>query len=557
VGFRLRGQLMILCFFLVGISLGIIAYFNVGVFRLSFLADEEQRLRAIGLRTGERVIDEVVSGYLGPQGDLSEAVRSGEFDSTFDFRSVPGLRYFELWDARGETILRSGESASAVPRKTEIVNRLRVEPLPTHLFLHQETLAKDPEGFPYTDVLPAVGDAPEGTISYEHFMPVFTLAAGGPIEAGMLPPAQLQAVLHLSFHVENSSKRMRLVTAGNVLLGLTFLLTTLMAIHLWSQHAIERPLEGLVASMRQLETGPTGQELTSHNELANISKTLQHLALDRLKYQRELESLNRDLEAQVEEKTQEMKEFFSLVTHDLRIPMAAVQGYCDLLKRKPEELTERQLTFIKRIATANGHSLELVRNLLEAMKIEFGTMNPVTEEFSFQDLAEEVTNELNVEDELPPVVLEPANDLSRDAEVEADRTRIKRVLTNLLSNAQKHGEGTDKVTLRWRCVDRRGLRVEVVDRGPGIPPEECTRVFEKFARAPQSMGNSSGLGLGLYIVGKILESHGQEIQMRSKVGVGTTFEFHLPLVRVTGKRSLPDPSLVPRQHAPDHPNPPS
>lgn len=531
MGLRLRGQLVILCCFLVGISLSIISYFNVGVFRLSFLADEEQRVRALGLRTGERIIDQVVNDYLGPYGDLSQAVREGELDSGFDFRSVPGLRYFELWDARGETILRSGQTAEPVPKKREIVNRMRIEPLPTHLFLHRDIEAKNPGGFPYSEALPSLGDSTADSVTYEHFMPVFTVSGGAASEEGMLPPAKLQAVLHLSFHIENSSKRLKLVTTGNVLLGVTFLLTTMMAIHLWSQHAIERPLEGLVESMRQLETGPTGQELASHNELVNLSKTLQHLALDRLKYQRELESLNRDLEAQVEEKTQEMKEFFSLVTHDLRIPMAAVQGYCDLLKRKPEELTERQLTFIKRIATANGHSLELVRNLLEAMKIEFGTMNPVAEDFRFAKLAKEVADELSVEDGLPPVVLEPANPLSRDSWVEADRTRIKRVLTNLLSNAQKHAEGTEKVVLRWRYVESRGLRVEVVDQGPGIPPEECKRVFEKFTRAPQSMGNSSGLGLGLYIVGKILESHGQKIQLRSAVGRGTTFEFHLPVVR--------------------------
>jgi len=534
LGLRLRGQLMILCCFLVGISLGIISYFNVGVFRLSFLADEEQRLRAMGLRTSERVVEEVVADYLGPSGDLSEAVRTGQYDGSFDFRSVPGLRYFELWDARGQTILRSGQSAEPVPKSQEIVNRLRVRPLPTHLFLDQKLLAKESSDFPYREALPTLGGPESEDVTYEHFFPVFTVTGGSPSK-GMLPPATLQAVLHLSFHVENSSKRMRLVTTGNVLLGLTFLLTTMMAMHLWSQHAIQRPLEGLVESMKQLETGPTGKELSSDNELANISKTLHRLALDRLKYQRELESLNRDLEEQVEEKTLEMKEFFSLVTHDLRIPMAAVQGYCDLLKRKPEELTERQLTFVKRIATANGHSLELVRNLLEAMKIEFGTMNPVTEEFSFGGLAHEVADELNVDETLPPVILEPANEFSGKARVEADRTRIRRVLTNLLSNAQKHAEGTENVILKWRAVPGRGVRVEVADQGPGIPPEECKRVFEKFTRAPASMGNSSGLGLGLYIVGKILESHGEQISLRSTLGKGTTFEFHLPLVQTIGQ----------------------
>ena len=62
------------------------------------------------------------------------------------------------------------------------------------------------------------------------------------------------------------------------------------------------------------------------------------------------------------------------------------------------------------------------------------------------------------------------------------------------------------------------------------PADERKRLFEKFTRAPESMGNSSGLGLGLYIVAKILESHGQEITVSGEVGKGTTFEFHLPVV---------------------------
>lgn len=518
---------MTLCFCLIGISLGIIAYFNVGVFRLSFLADEEQRLRATGLRAAERIVDEVLGKSLDSQGHLIRTDLGKQ--SQFDFRSVSGLRYFELWDENGQVLLRSGEAGDA-PEKEELIQRIRLHPIPTHLFLDSKAKSGEPFTSAYRSVLPVLGASNIKSVTYEHFYPVFAVQSPQGATLDNLPPARLQAVLHLSFHVEHSSRRMRLVTAGNVLLGLTFLLTTLMAIHLWAQHAIERPLEGLVQSMRQLETGPTGRELSSHNELANLSKTLQHLALDRLKYQRELESLNRGLEAQVEEKTLEMKEFFSLVTHDLRIPLAAVQGYCDLLKRKPDELTERQLTFIKRISTANGHSLELVRNLLEAMKIEFGTMNPVMEEFGLMDLAQEIIDQLNVDDTLPPVVLEPVDEASEAVEVEGDRTRIKRAITNLLSNAQKHAEGTPQVTLRWKKVPQRGVRIQVVDEGSGIPKEECDRVFEKFTRAPQSMGNSTGLGLGLYIVGKILESHNQTINLRSEVGKGTTFEFYLPSV---------------------------
>lgn len=527
MGKRLRGQLMVIFFTLIGISMAIIAYFNIGVFRLSFLADEEQRLRHLGLKAGQRILDTITPGYMltgqfGPadQHRLDEA----------EIENIPGLRYYELWDADGDVVLRAGTYDGApLPQKDSLVNQMRLQPLPTHLFLnhHEGPLEVGPVER-YFSGLPAIEN--HGTITYEHFYPIFVPPDYSVKDLSKLPPAQLQAVLHLSFNIQTSSRRLHIVTAGNILLAFTFLATSLMAIHLWSQHAIQRPIEGLVASMKQLDTGAAGHELSSNNELVNLSKTLQMLALERLKYQRELEQLNRGLEAQVEEKTLEMKEFFSLVTHDLRIPLAAIQGYCDLLKRKPDQLTDRQMTFVKRISTANGHALELVRNLLEAMKIEFGTLQPVMEKFSLKTLADEICDELNVDETLPPVVLEPADDDAATVRVEADRTRIKRVITNLLSNAQKHAEGTPQVTLRWLVVPRKGVRIQIVDEGPGIPPEDCKRLFEKFTRAPGKMGNSSGLGLGLYIVSRILESHDQEVFVRSELDKGTTFEFHLPVV---------------------------
>lgn len=532
MGLRLRAQIMTLFVVLIGLSMAVIAYFNIGVFRLSFLADEEQRLRHLGLQAGERILDYVVPLYLTSMSRPGAASAGKDLDLS----KIPGLRYYELWDLDGSVLYRSGQAGTVLPMKEELVRRMAVQPLPTHLFLTRKT----PEGedliMPYSDSLPAfVGTINGGSeTTYEHLFPIFEVVDNGVDLHRPQSPAKLRAVLHLSFDVQGSSRRLTLVTAGNVLLALTFVLTSLMSIHLWSQHAIQRPLEGLVDSMRQFDSEIKDvDELASENELINLSKTLQHLALQRLKYQRELEGLNRDLERQVEEKTLEMKEFFSLVTHDLRIPLAAIQGYTDLLKRKPEQLSERHLTYVTRITTANAHALELVRNLLEAMKIEFGTLQPVMETFSLDVLAEEVRDELNIDESLPKVVLEPASDNGGEVRVDADRTRIKRVLTNLLSNAQKHAEGTPDVLLRWKVVPRMGVRIQVVDRGPGILVADRKRLFEKFTRAPGSMGNSSGLGLGLYIVGRILESHNQEIAVGGEVGKGTTFEFHLPVVEAS------------------------
>ncbi len=524
MGLRLRTQIMTLFVVLIALSIAVVSYFNVGVLRLSFLADEEQRLRHLGLRASEAIQADVVPHYL----DSASMDRPTSGAQTpLEVDRLPGLRYFELWDVNGGVLYRSGASEETLPLKEELLQRLRTQPLPTHLFLTQNP--DRPMAVPYTDALPLF-DSQGHQITYEHLFPIFVVEEEKGLELDRLPPARLRGVLHLSFNVSSSSRRLTLITAGNVLLALTFVLTSLMSIHLWSQHAIARPMEGLLESVKQLDSEIQSEELTSSNELISLSQTLHRLALERLKYQRELEGLNRDLELQVEEKTLEMKEFFSLVTHDLRIPLAAIQGYCDLLKRKPEQLTERHLTYIARVSTANSHALELVRNLLEAMKIEFGTLQPVMETFSLDRLAQEVSDELNVDESLPSVILEPSSENNGEICVEADRTRMKRVLTNLLSNAQKHAEGTPNVILRWRVVPRKGVRIQVVDHGPGIPAAERKRLFEKFTRAPESMGNSSGLGLGLYIVAKILESHGQEITVAGEVGKGTTFEFHLPVV---------------------------
>lgn len=523
MGLRLRQQIIILFVALIALSIVVVSYFNIGVFRLSFLADEDHRLRHLGQQTADKILAYLGPIYLEPNG----ATGIGP-SQNFDYNKVPDLRYFELWSPDGKVLYRAGRVEDELPLRESLLRRLRVQPLPTHLFLSGKRNGGNDAANPYSDSLPPASISSKGRLTYEYILPIFEPHSSLKADLDKEPAIRLKALLHMSFDAHSSSRRFGLVIAGNILLGITFLLTSLMSVHLWSQHAISRPLQGLISSMRQFDGEQKKIEMSSTNELINISQTLHHLALDRLKYQRELEGLNRDLEAQVEEKTLEMKEFFSLVTHDLRIPLAAIQGYTDLLKRKADDLSERQLTYVSRISTANSHALELVRNLLEAMKIEFGTLEPIMEVFDFETLATEVRDQLNVDEGVPKVVLD-GPEAGLKIRVEADRTRIKRVLTNLLSNAQRHAGGTQDVRLYWKLDDAKRVRVEVKDKGPGIPGREQKRLFEKFTRTPDSKANSSGLGLGLYIVKCILDSHQQEITVQSELGQGTTFAFCLPI----------------------------
>jgi signal transduction histidine kinase len=112
-----------------------------------------------------------------------------------------------------------------------------------------------------------------------------------------------------------------------------------------------------------------------------------------------------------------------------------------------------------------------------------------------------------------------------------DRLRLERVLTNLLSNAFKHGKG-QPIEVRVERTDGHA-RLVVRDHGPGIPLEEQRAIFERFMKASSSKGKKEGFGLGLYIVRQLVEAHGGSIHVESSPGEGATFTVELPLEPVS------------------------
>jgi signal transduction histidine kinase len=112
--------------------------------------------------------------------------------------------------------------------------------------------------------------------------------------------------------------------------------------------------------------------------------------------------------------------------------------------------------------------------------------------------------------------------------VSADPARLERILVNLLSNALKFSPPESPVTVSFA---RRGDEVitSVTDRGPGIPPEDLPRLFQRYYRAPTADERQRGVGLGLYITRMLVEAHGGRIWAESEVGRGSTFSFSLPV----------------------------
>jgi signal transduction histidine kinase len=521
VGLRLKAQLICLFLGLSLVSFGVLTYFNLTLALQDNLIRNELSGRKLADSIMHRV--ELILGRPGDPALIARMCGSDGQELLKELTSLHDLRGASIYGPDGSRIFGFGLFNRLFPDHKEGMQSAmtRAEPF-ERLWAYQS--ASDLKG----QSLDQVGPLFLGRIEMEHYQALFD-SMGARV-----------GVIHLTLEVPRGPLRLNLVLLGNVWLGAVFLISSLLAYSLWAEFAINRPLKGLMEAQQRLReldpVQPVDADLLSSNELVTISRSFNRLALDLVKYQRELEektrrleeanvsyrALNEGLEAKVEDATRDMKEFFSLVTHDLRIPLAAVGGYGELLlKPRSGPLTEKQRKYVNSITVANSHAQELVRNLLDAMRYEFGSPQLVEEDFDLVELAREVISHLAVEEQ--SIALETEANLYL---VYADRTRIGRVLGNLLGNATRHARD---VRVRIGAPEGHRVRVEVKDAGDGIPAEHLPLLFDKFKQFPSEKGPSSGLGLGLYIVRRILEDHGQTIELQSELGVGTTFSFWLPL----------------------------
>ncbi|NNJ08908.1 ammonium transporter [Chloroflexales bacterium ZM16-3] len=228
--------------------------------------------------------------------------------------------------------------------------------------------------------------------------------------------------------------------------------------------------------------------------------------------------------------------FLANMSHELRTPLNAIIGYSEMLREEAEESGSADLVpDLEKIRTAGKHLLELINNILDLSKIEAGRMDLYYERFVVRGLIDDVAATITpmVERNRNRLVIEqdPAVDI-----LNADLTKVRQVLLNLLSNASKFTEG-GTVTLR---VTREGLRegstlpetlsFEVSDTGIGLSAEQLGGLFQEFSQADASTTRKyGGTGLGLAISRRFCQMMGGEITVTSAPGEGATFRVTLPL----------------------------
>ena len=233
--------------------------------------------------------------------------------------------------------------------------------------------------------------------------------------------------------------------------------------------------------------------------------------------------------ATLQEDVRLRRELVTNISHDLRTPLASMQGYIETLIIKDESLdaaTRRQyLEVARKHAT---HLSRLIQDLFELAMLDSSRVTPDFEHFSLPELIHDVVQEFELQARDANVTLE-VHPPDAAVSVFADISLIQRVLENLVGNALKYTPAGGKVSISvQRSAEAVG--VSVADTGPGIPQAALPRIFDRFYKAGRADDRSGGsMGLGLAITKRILELHSSEISVVSKERQGTRFHFDLPL----------------------------
>ncbi|KYG76725.1 sensor histidine kinase [Roseivirga echinicomitans] len=223
------------------------------------------------------------------------------------------------------------------------------------------------------------------------------------------------------------------------------------------------------------------------------------------------------------------REFLADVSHELKTPVFAAQGFVHTLLDGAIDDSTVRIKFLKRAAKSLDSLDALIHDLLTLSQIELGETKMHFEHFDILEMASEVLDQFENKVERKGLYIGFDQEYNHPIFVYADSEKIYRVLTNLVSNANKYTD-EGEIILGF-SVSSGHVTVSVRDTGMGIPPEDLSRVFERFFRVEKSRskGRKGGTGLGLAIVKHIMEAHNSKVSVISTFGKGSTFSFKLPL----------------------------
>lgn len=314
------------------------------------------------------------------------------------------------------------------------------------------------------------------------------------------------------------------VTAGEIAGGVLFAVLTGLVIFAFMTRRLEHLAEIMANFQRGgFSTAPVAELPAAgknSDEIGRLAGTFREMSIRMVEQLRELthnDVLRRELVANV--------------SHDLKTPLASLQGYVDTLLLKDGSLSDEERRHYLLVASRSGERLaKLIGDLIELAKLDAREVKLSTEAFPVAELMQDVMQKFQLKAEQKQIRLE-VNLPGNPPFVCADIGLIERVLENLIGNAIVHTSpgGTVSLNLRSELPD---AVVTVADSGCGIPEEEIPRIFDRFYRVNDDQrARGEHAGLGLAITRSILELHESRIEVASRPGVGTEFFFRLRLAQ--------------------------
>jgi len=224
---------------------------------------------------------------------------------------------------------------------------------------------------------------------------------------------------------------------------------------------------------------------------------------------------------------EEMKStFISVVSHELKTPVALIKGYAGTLSREDAQWDRE--TFHESLAVIEEEAdrlTELIDNLLDVSRLQAGALKLEVGFVNVAHLAEKTVEKFRTQTSNHTFALDFSSDLPT---VPGDEGRLRQVMDNLLSNAIKYSPDGGQIRVSGRA-DERQVYVAVTDKGIGIPEDEQENIFDRFYRVRSGVSQrTKGAGLGLFLVKAVVEAHGGQVWVESKPGQGATFVFTLP-----------------------------
>jgi two-component system sensor histidine kinase BarA len=389
------------------------------------------------------------------------------------------------------------------------------------------------------------------------------------LRSGVGDARRLDGVILLNRRSFEASRLLLVNIAYLLVAGLAIVIISLTAFYFIADRLILRPVRALTSTAEKVREGDLTirSEIITGDEFEHLSDTFNSMLGDLHSTQNQLRSINKALDTKLNElaaansalyESAKLKgEFLASVSHELRTPLNSIIGFAELLlelarseggtgPEVPPQIAKR-IRYLENIVTASRGLLELINSLLEMARIEAGKIDLRLEKISLKDACQgllgliapladkkQITLKLEVADDLPII--------------ETDPTKFQQIVFNLLSNAVKFTDPPGRsgkpgvVTLRAERlvsaqfvnpgsgtdVDR--VRVSVIDTGPGIPPEEQDRIFEKFHQVDRGHTREhAGTGLGLAITKELAGVLQGDVTVFSEIGRGSMFSVILPV----------------------------